>query len=63
MLEPWAVLEYQGQCACRPGVRQGLGNVACSLELDRVEDLDAQDPAEVYLEQFKILEWQAKLET
>ena len=56
---PW-VLEQQGQCACRPGVPQGPGNVACSLS--RGEDLDAQDPAEVYLEQFKILEWQAKLE-
>ena len=43
--EPW-VWEQQGQCASRPGVRQGLGNVACLLALDRVEALDAQEDAE-----------------
>ena len=62
MWEPW-VWERRGQCASRPGVRQGPGNVACLLASDRVEALDAQDRAEVYLEQLKILERQAKLTT
>ena len=60
MWEPW-VWERRGQCASRPGVRQGPGNVACLLASDRDEDLDAQDCAKVYLEQLKILDRQAKL--
>ena len=44
--ELW-VWERPGQCASRPGVRQGQGNVACLLASDRVEALDAQDRAKV----------------